>query len=515
MMFKKSVSALLSLIILTQLFVLNLVSAALGRAFNQWDTKWKNYTYNTGTLYDTGCGIFAFGNAIYGLNGKIIDAPAVAQYAYNEGTYNIYGSDGSYRFVMYSAIAKQFGNTYGFKISGSESGITADINSQTLINHLKGGGVAVLHVYQHYLAVTEYDAIKGFHIIESAVHSSRGLEADSWVTPAKLSDGNTNVDWFILLSNAAVNSGNNKTADNTQQADIPDLAGIYTTKNVTTTLNMRSGKGTGFPIVTAIPNGALINVTKSDGEWADVEYNGFSGYASMDYLQKISQIEISGYTAPTGFLTAGKAFSLKGIITSNIPLIKVWGGVYDRNGNPTKQFKEVAVNSKSYNLSPEFDNAIVFNALSEGKYTYRIAATDGDNNTRILVESDFTIGNPPIQTETTVTSTVQTVTQTTAQTETTAANTLQTVTQTTTQTETTAVPMQVTVYGDVDGDGKLTVNDVIAVRLYILSPNKYPLSEQGLVNAVVVNPGSSIKPSDAVAMQDALVEILSLPIYVD
>ncbi len=55
-------------------------------------------------------------------------------------------------------------------------------------------------------------------------------------------------------------------------------------------LNMRSGHGTDFAFIAAIPTGTVVRVTKSDGQWAHVEWNGHSGYCAMQYLSKASQV---------------------------------------------------------------------------------------------------------------------------------------------------------------------------------------------------------------------------------
>lgn len=61
-----------------------------------------------------------------------------------------------------------------------------------------------------------------------------------------------------------------------------DGAGTYTV--TASSLNMRSGPGTGYSIVTQIPNGTVITVTATGGNWAAVTYGSFEGYCSMDYL---------------------------------------------------------------------------------------------------------------------------------------------------------------------------------------------------------------------------------------
>lgn len=66
-----------------------------------------------------------------------------------------------------------------------------------------------------------------------------------------------------------------------------DYAGQYTC--TATNLNIRSGHGSSYSSLGLIPYGATVTVTKADGSWAHVEYNGISGYAAMNYLSKIER----------------------------------------------------------------------------------------------------------------------------------------------------------------------------------------------------------------------------------
>lgn len=61
-----------------------------------------------------------------------------------------------------------------------------------------------------------------------------------------------------------------------------DGAGTYTV--TASLLNMRSGPGTGYSIVTTIPTGSVVTVTATGGDWAAVTYNSFEGYCSVEYL---------------------------------------------------------------------------------------------------------------------------------------------------------------------------------------------------------------------------------------
>ena len=177
-----------------------------------------------------------------------------------------------------------------------------------------------------------------------------------------------------------------------------DYAGTYTTKNVVTYLNIRSGHNTTSSIIGSIPANAVFTVTKGNGEWAHVEYNGVKGYASMAYMQlkeKAPEVEsdmkIENTTVPEGELPKGKSFSIKGSITSNLPITKVYGGVYFRSGEATSQCVEAAPNTLKYDLSTYFDQNIRFSVLNEGEYTFKIKAEDKSGKSYELISSDFYI----------------------------------------------------------------------------------------------------------------------------
>lgn len=184
-------------------FTMMEANAAEGRLYNQNDSYWKTVTFTKyassgNSMYTSGCGIFSFCNAIYALNGSKIDAKSLATWAVNNGSYQP-GNGGLYRQAFYNKIQAGYGSSYGFKIDGQYYGTISDTR---LINHLKNGGVAAIHVSNHFMAVTGYNASNGtYHVIESAVYSGRGLQADSWVSASKLSSGSTDVDWYALISN--------------------------------------------------------------------------------------------------------------------------------------------------------------------------------------------------------------------------------------------------------------------------------------------------------------------------
>lgn len=63
-------------------------------------------------------------------------------------------------------------------------------------------------------------------------------------------------------------------------------SGQYVVSTNGVDLNMRGGHSTSSSIVTTIKNGTEVKVTKGDGTWAHVEWNGYTGYCSMTYLKR-------------------------------------------------------------------------------------------------------------------------------------------------------------------------------------------------------------------------------------
>ena len=178
-----------------------------------------------------------------------------------------------------------------------------------------------------------------------------------------------------------------------------NYAGIYTTKNVNTTLNIRSGHGSGYSVIGSIPAGAYVKVTKSDGAWAHVEYNGVSGFASMDYLTKKSlpsvYMKISGETVPPDNQPYGKFFGIYGTITAYPDIEAVWGGIRKQGQTEYVQYVQDFPYASSYDLHGIFNDQLIFNTLAEDYYTYVVYGRDVEKREYKLIEKNFTVGNPP------------------------------------------------------------------------------------------------------------------------
>ena len=60
---------------------------------------------------------------------------------------------------------------------------------------------------------------------------------------------------------------------------------VPTVKKITTAnLNMRTGAGTSYSVITTIPSGTVVDVLSTSNGWAKIKYNGQEGYVSETYL---------------------------------------------------------------------------------------------------------------------------------------------------------------------------------------------------------------------------------------
>ena len=104
-------------------------------------------------------------------------------------------------------------------------------------------------------------------------------------------------------------------------------AGIYIVDTEQSSLIMRSGHGTGYSIITTIPEGTEVKVTKGNGSWAHVEWNGYSGYCSMEYLKK-------KYNNPKGTIDS---------ISGGVGSVDVRGWAFDSDDISTSIYIDVYI----------------------------------------------------------------------------------------------------------------------------------------------------------------------------
>ena len=176
------------------------------RCYQQTDARWTNYTYTikasgvTTTLGASGCGILSTVNTVNYLTGNFINPLELADWGYANDSFNGTGGQGLMRNPFYSNVTAKFGATYGFGISNLAYG---KITDGTLINHLKNGGSAIIHVPNHFMAVNGYNSSTGQYLVyDSGAGAKRGTSPNgSWLTASQLNANSlTIVDWFCLVS---------------------------------------------------------------------------------------------------------------------------------------------------------------------------------------------------------------------------------------------------------------------------------------------------------------------------
>ena len=192
----------------------SIVYATDGRLYNQMESKWRSPAFEPvivngvthypskegvggNTLYDGGCSIFSFCNAVYALNGSIADPVEVGWWGCNNKGFWP-GYQGANPWQLYSNIEGGWGTKLGFTVLASYRNGTA--SDSLLKNSLKNGGVAVAHISGHFIALAGYNESAGtFLVIDSAC--MYGLPAYGWVAESKLKSGGSTVTAYMCLSN--------------------------------------------------------------------------------------------------------------------------------------------------------------------------------------------------------------------------------------------------------------------------------------------------------------------------
>ncbi len=121
---------------------------------------WYSFKNGSSNISKAGCGIVSLVSAVYNLGGTIqkdnvgnaIDE--VFDWAYKKGYWK--DSVGSY-WSLFTASDEKFGNIYGFNVS-KQYGDRGKVNTSLdkLVEHLKSGGTAVVHVNGHFMAAVNY-----------------------------------------------------------------------------------------------------------------------------------------------------------------------------------------------------------------------------------------------------------------------------------------------------------------------------------------------------------------------
>lgn len=177
-----------------------------------------------------------------------------------------------------------------------------------------------------------------------------------------------------------------------------EYSGIYTTKNITTYLNVRSGHSSDFNVIGKIFPKDKVEVTKADGKWAHVKIGDISGFCSMEYItpyveepEKISKMTIADPVYPAGTVYYGKPLDIGGIISSEQPITRLTGGIYEVDGMTSVCVVEDNPNSLDYDMSGKLNNEMLFDKLKIGKYIYSVEAEDSSGKVFPLIFVYFNV----------------------------------------------------------------------------------------------------------------------------
>lgn len=136
-----------------------------------------------------------------------------------------------------------------------------------------------------------------------------------------------------------------------------------------------------------LSNGTTVSVTgTAKNHYGNVWYQIADGnWISSDRCKTVTQetfdqkptITISGEVSPSGTLTQGSGFGLRGVISTDCgKLTSVTGYIMDGSGNKVSgQIGSYTPNTTSFDIRTTINNDLIFNYLAEGTYTYVVYAT--------------------------------------------------------------------------------------------------------------------------------------------
>lgn len=93
--------------------------------------------------------------------------------------------------------------------------------------------------------------------------------------------------WGVLTVNEDIFNRENTTVKASEEQTGEMVSGNYRVRTSGSTLNLRATADSSSAIVSRIPNGTVITVTKTVPGWAYTVYNSAEGWVSMDYIESI------------------------------------------------------------------------------------------------------------------------------------------------------------------------------------------------------------------------------------
>ena len=128
----------------------------------------------------------------------------------------------------------------------------------------------------------------------------------------------------------------------TVAAELSSGVSIGTRLKTTTSLNLRTGAGTGYRVRLVIPAGATVttvNRTTPVGGWYNIKYNGVTGWSYGSYLKVASSGGSSGGGSSGGSITSHNRDGAVARAKSGVGFSYWWGHAAWNPGGPTSSTK--------------------------------------------------------------------------------------------------------------------------------------------------------------------------------
>ena len=269
--------------------------------FLQTDQRWAGYEYGKRgggvTAYiglidlGSGCALLSLTNAVYNLTGVFLNPTDLADWSLAHGC-RINGVGTKHSFIK--QYLDENGSTVGVKLDWESEG-TFYTHQDRVKNHLLNGGIAIVNVVGHFACLVAYDAGTDRYLaLDSAPSTNRRSTPGGkvWLSPDTLNKDTEKNKWTVndvhLVSRTGAVIPTPPQPSTTSCGCNDNYAGKYKCTTTSSPLIIRKGHGSGFGKAGSIPSGATVTVTKANGTWAHVIYGANEGYASMQYLKKIS-----------------------------------------------------------------------------------------------------------------------------------------------------------------------------------------------------------------------------------
>ena len=367
----------------------------LPTCYQQGDARWAYEQFGMANIGASGCGLLSTVNAVNYQTGNFINPVELARWGYQNNYYNGSGGQGTMRWLFFPALNDAFGSRYGFKISGCSGG---SITSPALINHLKNGGSAIVHVPNHFMAINAYSAATGQYLVyDSAAAPHRNTSVNgSWLTAEQLNSINlTVVDWFCLVSKTggstpapspvtayelkaeAVGNGKVHFGDNVTSAKLQEG----------TIVNYQTTPSSGYKVTEILINGET-QIVKNSG--ADAVYQFAMPAKNTVVIAKFDKISAPVYTLTAQTLSGnGKVHFGNGLTETTVAENTFIN--FEVNPAYGEKVTEVSVNGTPltiqndgrdyvYNFTMPAANTIVSAKFETAVYSLTASVTQGNGN---------------------------------------------------------------------------------------------------------------------------------------